>query len=109
MQRSPELWFSDGSIVLQVRLLLCPSVSPTHINYKAESTQFRVYRGILTANSPLFADLFSVPQPLENTNLVEGCTVIILQDSVQDLTYFLKALHDSRYAYGAILNMIYGD
>jgi len=77
--RSPDIWFEDGSIVLQ-----------------AELTQFRVYRGILSANSPIFRDMFSLPQPNEG-ELVEGCPVVTLFDSAVDLSHFLRAIHDAGY------------
>ncbi|KAJ7221392.1 hypothetical protein GGX14DRAFT_388571 [Mycena pura] len=55
--RVQELWFSDGTIVLQ-----------------AGNSQFRVYQGILAARSPVFKDMLSVPQPEpEDTTLIEGC------------------------------------
>lgn len=74
-----EPWFSDGTIVLQV-----------------SATQFRVYRGILSANSPVFRDMFAVPQPQEDGELVEGCSVVHLQDSVNDWKCVLNALHERR-------------
>ena len=41
-----ELWFPDGSIVLQ-----------------AEAIYFKIYAGILSQASPVFRDMFSLPQP----------------------------------------------
>jgi hypothetical protein len=77
IQRDLHLWFDDGSIALQ-----------------AESIQFRVYRGILAANSPVFKDMFSLPQPNEE-ELVEGCPVVTLHDSAVDMGHFLRAIHDA--------------
>ena len=77
IQRDLHLWFDDGSIVLQ-----------------AESTQFRVYRGILAANSPVFKDMFSLPQP-NGEELVEGCPVVTLHDSAVDMGHFLRSIHDA--------------
>ncbi|KZP29322.1 hypothetical protein FIBSPDRAFT_1038987 [Athelia psychrophila] len=71
-----EIWFHDGNIVLQ-----------------AGRTQFKIYQGLLSANSTVFADMFSIPQPpLSGGDLVEGCAVIHLSDSAVDVTYVLEAL-----------------
>jgi hypothetical protein len=86
MQRDPHLWFEDGSIVLET-----------------ESTQFRVYRGILAANSPVFKDMFSLPQP-EEQELVEGCPIVTLHDSPVDLGHFLRSIHDA----GCVTALLFG-
>ncbi|KAJ7162447.1 hypothetical protein C8R46DRAFT_1000449 [Mycena filopes] len=75
--RSADFWFDDGTIVLQ-----------------AGPTIYRVYRGLLASRSTVFHDTFSIPQPPEETNLIEGCPVVQLHDTSKDLTYFLKALHN---------------
>lgn len=69
-------WYDDGNIVLE-----------------AELTQFRVYRGILCESSEVFKDLFSVPQPPSAEVLVDGCPVVHLSDSADDLQHVLKALY----------------
>jgi BTB/POZ domain len=71
-------WLDDGNIILQ-----------------AESTQFRVLRSILSASSSVFRDMFSLPQP-ENENLVDGCPVVHVSDTADDLHHVLKALFDRR-------------
>jgi|ERR1700683_2379007 hypothetical protein len=80
LNRLDYLWFNDGSIVLQ-----------------AEMTQFRVHRSVLSANSDIFQDMFSMAQPAEQGELIEGCPVVHLPDSAKDWTYVLGALYDSRY------------
>ncbi|KAJ7611822.1 hypothetical protein FB45DRAFT_941104, partial [Roridomyces roridus] len=72
--RHAELWFDDGSIVIQ-----------------AENTQFRVHRSILAARSLIFRDMFSFPQPLD-AELVEGCPLARLHDSAAELSVFLRAI-----------------
>ncbi|KAF7973183.1 hypothetical protein HWV62_15881 [Athelia sp. TMB] len=77
-----KIWFKDGNIVLQ-----------------AGRTQFKVYQGLLAESSAVFADLFSVPQPpVTEAELVEGCAVVNLADSVVDVTFVLEALFQRRYA-----------
>ncbi|KZP26085.1 hypothetical protein FIBSPDRAFT_733057, partial [Athelia psychrophila] len=70
-------WFEDGSIVLET-----------------EGVQFKVYKGILAANSAIFRDMFVIAQA--QGELVDGCSVVNLTDKPKDLGYVLEALHDSR-------------
>jgi hypothetical protein len=77
LERCEDLWFDDGTIVLQ-----------------AENTLFRVYIGILTRHSPFFRNLFLLPQP-QNTETYDSCPLVKLAgDSAQDAHDFLLALHD---------------
>lgn len=80
LTRSPELWFEDGSVVLHV-----------------ESTLFRVHRSILSSNSEVFRDMFSVPQPPMNVSegVIDGCPVVHLPDHAVDWTHVLSALYDA--------------
>jgi hypothetical protein len=71
-------WFEDGNVILE-----------------AEATQFRVYRGILAANSTVFKDMFEFAQP-EVDGSVGGCPVVQLSDSVEDLQHVLEVLHDAQ-------------
>ncbi|KAJ7604133.1 hypothetical protein FB45DRAFT_851340 [Roridomyces roridus] len=77
--RAPELWFEDGNIVIQ-----------------AENSQFRVHRGILAACSPVFQDMLSFPQP-PDSDLVDGCPIVRLPDSAEEVDVFLKALFQPNY------------
>jgi hypothetical protein len=69
-----DLWFHDGSIVI-----------------RAESTLFRVYSGVLASASPIFKDMFGVPQP-QSLETYDGVPLILLPDRAFDVTQFLKAL-----------------
>jgi hypothetical protein len=80
-RRSSELWYADGTVILD-----------------NGSVQFRVYRGILAANSSVFNDMFSIPQPSGGDDLIEGCEVVQLHDSAVDLGHFLRAIHETGYA-----------
>ncbi|KAJ7111636.1 hypothetical protein C8R43DRAFT_852582, partial [Mycena crocata] len=79
LERVDSLWFPDGNIVL------C-----------AHNVLFRVFRGILAARSPVFADMLAFPQP-EDAEVVDGCPVLRLDDSAADTMYFLKALFDYEF------------
>ncbi|KAJ7684270.1 hypothetical protein DFH06DRAFT_1155163 [Mycena polygramma] len=78
-QRVQELWFEDGNIVIQ-----------------AENCQYRVFRGILAARSPVFQDMLSLPHPPE-TELVEGCPFVRLPDRALEVTPFLRAIFESEF------------
>ncbi|KAJ7109632.1 hypothetical protein C8R43DRAFT_1079683 [Mycena crocata] len=71
-----EIWMPYGDIILQV-----------------QSTQFRVNRDILAKHSPVFRDLFSVPQP-PHQGTVEGCHVVQLSDAAEDWALLLDVLYE---------------
>jgi BTB/POZ domain len=81
-KRVQELYFPDGNIILE-----------------AGTTHFRVSRGILAARSPVFKEVLSLPQPKEGgvDGKVDGCDVVhLFGDDPQEVTYFLRAIYDSR-------------
>lgn len=73
-----SLWLDDGNIILQ-----------------AEDKQFRVHQGYLARLSTIFADVFSMPQPSDGSQPdVDGCPVLHLQDSAEDLSVALSEIYD---------------
>ncbi|KAJ6577801.1 hypothetical protein B0H19DRAFT_1062380 [Mycena capillaripes] len=78
--RVKDLWFSDGSLVIQ-----------------ADKSLYRVPRSILAARSTVFNDMQSFPQPVEDGETIEGCPVVKLPDAAADVTCFLRAIFDSSY------------
>ncbi|KAF8207978.1 hypothetical protein K438DRAFT_1962244 [Mycena galopus ATCC 62051] len=80
VKRSPDVWFEDGTIILE-----------------AECTQFKVFKGILAANSTVFNDMLVVGSIPENNEMVEGCPVVNVFDTALDMKHFLKALHHVGY------------
>ncbi|KAJ6548094.1 hypothetical protein DFH09DRAFT_989136 [Mycena vulgaris] len=79
LQRVQDLWFADGNLVIQ-----------------AGNSQFRVYRGILAARSPVFQDMLSFPQP-PDSELVEGLPLVNLPDAETEVIEFLKAIFIPEY------------
>ncbi|KIM76197.1 hypothetical protein PILCRDRAFT_652388 [Piloderma croceum F 1598] len=71
-------YFDDGNIILAVK-----------------NSHFRVYRGVLATLSPVFSDMFALPQPTKGEILVDGCPVIQLDDSVEDWRTILSAIFPS--------------
>ena len=74
--RESDLWYDDGNIVIQ-----------------AETTQFRVFKGVLAPLSDIFKDMFSIPFPQPpSVEVVDGCPVVRVYDSARDWTYILRAI-----------------
>lgn len=98
--RHLDLWFSDGSVVL-----------------RADNTLFRVHISQLSRHSAFFRDLFSLPQPsvrrqrsisssssfvdVDEGIQMEGCPVIVLHDSAEDVGNLLTALYDGPYVHSS--------
>lgn len=76
-----SLWFEDGNLIL-----------------RAEDSLFRIYSGILSARSSVFKDMFAFPPPAEGNDNMDGCPIVEVYDSAEDMTYFLQAILDSRYS-----------
>ena len=81
LERCSDVWFDDGTVILQ-----------------AEHTLFKVYFGILQAQSPFFRDMFALPQvDSDLSEKYEDCPLVTMQgDSAADVRVFLKALFDSQ-------------
>ncbi|KAF9527287.1 hypothetical protein CPB83DRAFT_793363 [Crepidotus variabilis] len=79
VRRSITFWFSDGSVVLQ-----------------GEDTQFRVHKSMLALHSVVFRDTFQVSQPASGEESVEGCPVVHLTETAEDVEYMLSALYERK-------------
>ena len=75
--RVEELWFSDGSLVVQ-----------------AEQSLFRVSGAVLAARSSVFNDMLGIAQP-PDSETIDGCSMVRLPDSAEDVTCFFRAIFDS--------------
>ena len=74
--RDPEFCYPDGNIILVAR-----------------AVEFRIYRGLLADHSPVFADMFSLPQPDGGLPVTfEGEPPLAhISDSPEDLRHILRA------------------
>ncbi len=77
-KRDEEFWYSDGTIILVAR-----------------DIEFRVFKGILAEHSPVFSDMFSLPQPPlaaypASPAADDACPVVHLSDSPEDLRHVLR-------------------
>jgi hypothetical protein len=78
-RKRSEYWFEDGNIVLQ-----------------AEDTLFRVHRSILSRHSQIFKDIFAMPQaPSQENESIEGCPVVHLSDTAEDMGNIISLIYDS--------------
>ncbi|KAI0783936.1 hypothetical protein BC629DRAFT_1594063 [Irpex lacteus] len=75
--RHPDLWFDDGTVILI-----------------AETTGFRVYRGLLVRHSDIFRDMFLLPQPTSEPNgHPPDCPIVRLaDDSAEEVAILLNIL-----------------
>jgi len=73
--RSSKFWFQDGNVVLQ-----------------AEHTQFRLHRSVLSMHCPIFRDMFACSLP-ENGPTVDGCPLVHLSETLEDVKNFVKILY----------------
>ena len=74
IERDSEFWLEDGNVVLV-----------------AQNTGFRVYKGLLAAQSPVFHDMFSAAG-LQADERYDGVPVVPLFDSPVDLRHLLRVL-----------------
>ncbi|PIL23581.1 hypothetical protein GSI_14894 [Ganoderma sinense ZZ0214-1] len=70
LRRDEDFWLEDGSVVLV-----------------AKKTAFKVYKGLLSAHSPVFSDMFSSTTHADET--YDGSPVVRLSDSPEDLKWVL--------------------
>ena len=80
----PRVWYDDGNLIIE-----------------AESSRFRIYKGLLADKSSFFSTMLSLPQDTSET-LVDGCPIVHFQDSAQDVGIFLKAIYDPWYSHNTI-------
>lgn len=74
LERDDQFWFDDGSIVLVAR-----------------NVGFRVFRSLLASQSTVFSDMLASSSPSAD-EVYDGCPVVYLADSPQDLRRFLGVL-----------------
>ena len=73
-----DLYFDDGNVVIE-----------------AQGTVFRVYRGLLSRHSPVFASMLALPPEAESSmDTYDGCAMVHCSDSTHNMEAFLKALYD---------------
>nr|VWP01114.1 Cytochrome P450 51 [Ganoderma boninense] len=69
-----EFWLPDGNIILVARAI-----------------GFRIYRGLIAAQSTVFEDMFASSSTDAN-EIFDGCPVVHLSDSPEDLVHLVRVL-----------------
>ncbi|KAM5539614.1 hypothetical protein V8D89_006723 [Ganoderma adspersum] len=77
IQRHSEIWFDDGNVVLLAR-----------------GTAFRIYRGLLASQSPVFAEMFAPSTSIldKAAKTFDECPAVQVDDSPYDLAHLLRLL-----------------
>ncbi|PIL26473.1 hypothetical protein GSI_12231 [Ganoderma sinense ZZ0214-1] len=75
VRHSEELWFGDGNVILAAR-----------------HTGFRVFRSLLATQSTVFAEIFASSSSGSDPEIFEGCPVVRVSDTPEDIAHFLRVL-----------------
>lgn len=107
-EKHPDIYFPDGNIILAVNYATAPPslyspYLPSTIDPSRTQSDtiilFRVYKGLLLKDSPVFEGLFSLPctstQPDGKddesiTETYEGVPLIVMSDSKEELESLLS-------------------
>ena len=81
-KKNDEFWLADSNVILAVSI---PG------SFFRRLMAFRMYRRLISNQSGIFGDMFSSSNPSPDESL-DGCPIIRLSDSAEDLTYFLRVL-----------------
>ncbi|KDR77427.1 hypothetical protein GALMADRAFT_245620 [Galerina marginata CBS 339.88] len=80
-QQHPKFWFEDGNVILQ-----------------AGSMQFKVHRSVLSSQSQIFKDMFSLPQPVRSSIAdanTQSCPTVVLHDTPNEIENLISLLYDT--------------
>ena len=83
--RDEDLYFDDGSIVI--------SANQT----SGDLVYFRVHKSLLSKQSTVFKDMFSLPSPTE-VDTYDGLPLVHVHDDAAHFKQFLQAIYDPRRA-----------
>lgn len=81
----PSLWFDDGNVILATATML-----------------YRVHRGVLSLNSPVFREMFSLPQshdegvPSAAGENLDGVPIVRIHDDDAVFRLLLKVFYDRK-------------
>ncbi|KAF9808580.1 hypothetical protein IEO21_07824 [Rhodonia placenta] len=78
-----DFWLSDGNIILAAD------------NEDENATVlYKCHRSMLARHSPVFKDMFDLPQPVESQEEIYGISLLRLHDKPKDVESLLRAIHD---------------
>lgn len=75
LKRHGDFWFDDGNLILVAQ----------------QNIAFRIYRGLLTAQSTFFADKAATAS-MNPAKTFDGCPVVEVSDTPEELAHFLHII-----------------
>lgn len=84
-----------------IRVESCPATADDLVALRAGEHIFQIRRKILCQTSALFNDVLAIPQPLDaqSEEVHEGCALVPVQESAEDVKLFLRVCQDGRCVY----------
>lgn len=86
MVQDTEVWMDDGNVVIAAVEDDKKKGKTTHL--------FRCHKSVLSKHSPVFRDLFTMPQSSDTKDIWEGFPLVTLPDPAQDVRLLLRMLYD---------------
>lgn len=86
-QHSESIYFTDGDICLSAPYAQALESSP------ADGLIFRVHRFILSLHSPVFRDMFDLPEQPGANVLYDDVALVQMPDSAEDVEALLYAFY----------------
>lgn len=79
-----------------IRFESCPATANDLVALRTGEHVFKIRRDILCQTSALFSDVLAIPQPLDpqSEDVYEGCALISVQETAEDVALFLKVCQD---------------
>ena len=82
--RDEDLYFEDGSVI----------ISANNIG-SGDLVYFRVHKSVLSKQSTVFKDMFSLPSP-SDIDTYDSLPLVHVHDDAKDFKQFLQAIYDPR-------------
>jgi hypothetical protein len=81
--RDEDLYFEDGNIIISAS------------NASGDLIYFRVHKSILSKQSIVFRDMFSLPS-VSDVETYDGVPLVHVHDDAKELKQFLQGIYDPR-------------
>ena len=81
--RDEDLYFEDGSVIISAK------------GTGGDLAYFRVHKSVLSKQSTVFKDMFSLPSPPE-VDKYDNLPLVHVHDNAEEFKQFLRAIYDPR-------------